>query len=654
MKKLLFSILGVLLLSFAQAQNIPFEKEYFRDREPDFKEAMQYLTKGRQLFDEGESAFRLALPYLERAYSFNKNNAELNLDIGYCLLKTSRQYDALRFFNDAKNLDRNVDPRIDYLIAFGEQLNSNWDNAIYDYKDHLLRQACKDPSEKAKTLQRIKECEYGKLLSAKPSDVEILNLGNKINSVNGDYIPLISADGKKMFFTSRRAETTGGEIDDYDGEFLEDVYYCNKETNGWGSPQNIGAPVNSKFHDAAVGLSVDGHQLIIFRGYIGNGDLFISSNNGFNWSEPESLGKEINSSSHESSACFSPDGNTLYFVSDRAGGFGGRDIWKSIRSNEKSEWGKPVNLGNTINTIEDEEGVFMHPDGRTLYFSSKGHDVIGGFDIFYANLDQGIWSTPVNMGVPINTPGDDVSFEVSTDGREAYYSSYRKEGYGEKDLYKIEFTARKEPVSKMVLLQGKVTNAETGLPLPASIEVIDLNLNQQIGKYSNDAQTGSYVISLPSGKNYGTVIYSNGYLFESENYDLSDSSAYKEVERNVKLKVIKAGNEITLQNIFFETASFNLKETSVNELNRLVELMKQYPTLKIEIAGHTDNVGSDAYNLELSQKRANAVKDFLLDKAIESERLLPIGYGMNKPKVSNDTTEGRQKNRRIELMVIAK
>ncbi len=649
-KILLFLLLNC--LNQAYSQSVPFDKAAFHANETGLKEAVQNLNKGSKLMDQSEGTYRLALPFLEKAQDFNPKNALLNLRIGLCLLKTSRQYESLSYFQTAKTLDPSIDPKLEYYIGYGNHLNSNWAEAIKSYTLYSQKLTRDEKNERIEVSQRIFECENGKKLSIDSVNVEIVNLG-KVNSSHGDYIPLLSADGKMLFFTSRRPETLGGGIDDYDGEFFEDVYFASKDSAEWRVPKNLGAPINNEGHDAAVGLSVDGHSLIIFRGDVNGGDLFLTTNNGYNWTNPVSLGVNVNSEFHESSACFSPNGRTLYFVSDREGGFGGRDIYKSNFDTDKKIWMKAENLGPVVNTINDEEGVFMHPDGKTLYFSSKGHNTIGGYDIFYSDWDGTKWSQPVNLGIPINTPGDEVFFQVSADGRTAYYSSYRLGGVGEKDLYRIDYLERTEPVTKMILLKGKVVDAETGLPIAAEIEVIDLDLNQTVGKFNNDTKTGEYLISLPAGKNYGTVITSKGYLFESENFDLLDPKGYKEVTKNVEMKPIKPGNGIVLHNIFFETGIYTLKETSKNELVRIIDLMKIYPSLKVEIQGNTDNVGGEAFNIDLSQKRANVVKDYLTVRGIDATRLVAVGNGYSKPRATNDTPEGKALNRRIEMVVIA-
>lgn len=655
MIRTLSTLVFLLLAKIGISQSVAFDKSLFPNKEKEFKSAKQSLDKGYNLMTEGESGYKLALEFLEQAQSFNPNNAKLNLNIGICLLKTNRQFDALNYFEKAKKLESTVDSKIDYYIGKGQQLNSDFSSAILSFENYKSKLKSEDVETTAETNKLLAECRNGIELSKNQVRVEIENLGSAINSESGDYIPLLSADTLRLFFTSRRPSTKGGGRDEYDGDFFEDVYYSIYQSNSWQYALNMGSPINTEFHDAAVGVSVDGHSLILFRGFEGNGDLYLSANDGFNWSTPIAFPQGINSNFHESSACFSPDGRTLYFVSDRDGGIGGRDIYKSTLMEGGLKWSDAVNLGNTINTIYDEEGVFMHPDGKTLYFSSKGHNNIGGYDIFKSTLlDNKTWSAPINLGIPVNTPGDEIFYQVSADGSTGYMSSYRKDGLGDKDIYRVKYSNSKETPSNLVLLKGVVTDEETGSPLKAQIEIVDLFSNTIVGRFNNDYKTGEYLISLPNGKNYGTVIYSNGYLFESFNFDLSDTTGYNEVRRITKLKEVKVGSEITLNNIFFNPGSVDLAETSINELNRLKKLMETYPSLKVELAGHCDNIGTEAYNMQLSQKRADTVKDFLVKQNFDPSRLVAKGYGFSRPKATNETPEGRALNRRIEMLIISK
>jgi outer membrane protein OmpA-like peptidoglycan-associated protein len=446
----------------------------------------------------------------------------------------------------------------------------------------------------------------------------------------------------------------------------------------------MGTNVNTDGHDSNCGLSADGQKFLIYKD-VNRGDVFISELEGTEWSKPDRLNKNINTDYHESSSCFSPDGNTIYFVSDKPeGGLGGRDIYKATKD-LKGRWSESINLGNVINTSLDEEGVFLHPDGKTLYFSSKGHSSMGGYDVFKSVLDEQTqtWSEPQNIGYPVNTTDDDVFFTVSASGKHAYYSSIRPGGYGEKDVYRITFLGEekrmltatednliaslsesiKEDVSaqklevqeaQLTLLKGIIFDDKTNKPISATIEIIDNTKNEVIASFKSNSVTGKYLVSMPAGKNYGISVRKEDYLFHSENFDLPKTAEYNEVTKDIKLKNIAVGNSIVLKNIFFDFNKSTLRNESENEIQQLTKLLTDVPTMKIEISGHTDNRGSDEYNKNLSNQRAKAVYNRLIEKGIDASRLTFIGYGEEKPIATNDTEDGRQLNRRTEFKVLAK
>jgi outer membrane protein OmpA-like peptidoglycan-associated protein len=294
---------------------------------------------------------------------------------------------------------------------------------------------------------------------------------------------------------------------------------------------------------------------------------------------------------------------------------------------------------------------------------------MGGYDIFYSTLNtNGMWTRPVNIGYPINTPDDDVFFVVSASGKHGYYASIRKEGFGEKDIYMITFLGEETtasvpgepahnagiPASRMAILKGVIRNANTKEPIAANIELIDLEKGEHIGKFDSDSKTGQYLVSLPAGKNYGAVAYSEGFLFESDHFNVSDTAAYSEIIMDINMKPVEEGSNIILTNIFFESGRFDLKIQSKDILDRVVKLMKDFTTIKVEISGHTDNVGKDDYNQRLSEDRAQSVVDYLVEKKISEDRLTAVGYGKTKPFATNDTAEGRAKNRRIEFKITGK
>jgi outer membrane protein OmpA-like peptidoglycan-associated protein len=656
-----------LLSGTSNAQDVPFKPESFPGKENELKNAVFNLNEGDKLYFEETPFYQLALPFYEKAYTFNPDNADLNNKLGICYLNSNNKFKAYDFFAKAYKLNPNVDPMIHYNLGRGLHLNSEWDKAIAEYTLYIATTTNDEKIKAAK--KRIAECNNGKELVKNPVNVKIENLDASVNSRFAEYTPLISADESLLFFTSRRDDTYGGDVDQTDQVYFEDIYYSVKKGVVWSSPKNLGPPVNTWSHDAAAGLSPDGHTLLVFKGDKNSGDILISKLVKGYFTKPEDAGKNINTKYHESSACLSPDGNTLYFVSDKPGGIGGRDIYKSKWNESKKEWGVAENLGDTINTKYDEEGVFMHPDGRTLYFSSQGHNTMGGYDIFYSSLNaNGSWTSPVNIGYPVNTPDDDVFFVVSASGKHGYYASIRKEGLGEKDIYMITFMEEEKvagktvsteskagiPVSRMAILKGVIRNAGTKEPLAANIELIDLEKGTHIGRFETDSKTGQYLVSLPAGKNYGAIAYSEGFLFESDNFNIPDTAAYSEIVMDIDMKPVEEGNNIILTNIFFETGRFDLKAQSKDILDRVVKLMKDFTTLKVEISGHTDNVGKDDYNQRLSEDRAQSVVDYLIEQKISKDRLTAVGYGKTKPFASNDTAEGRAKNRRIEFKITGK
>jgi outer membrane protein OmpA-like peptidoglycan-associated protein len=350
--------------------------------------------------------------------------------------------------------------------------------------------------------------------------------------------------------------------------------------------------------------------------------------------------------------------------------------------NDKGKWESAVNVGPVLNTEYDEEAVFMLPDGKTMYFSSKGHNSSGGYDIFKTTLNNGVWSKPENLGYPVNSPDNDVFFQLAANGVHAYYSTANNGGYGGQDIYRItllgpekqpamlnednllasvaapvsDFKAEKIAVAgpKMTVLKGIVRDDKTKAPLEGTIELIDNTLNEVIATFKSNSTTGKYLVSLPSGKNYGIAVKKEGYLFHSENFDLPASADYQEVEKNIDLKKVEIGQTIVLKNIFFDFDKATIRPESANELDRLIKLLTENPTLKIELGSHTDSKGSDDYNQKLSQSRSQSVVTYLIGKGISSDRLVAKGYGETMPVATNDTDAGRQENRRTEFKILSK
>ncbi len=487
---------------------------------------------------------------------------------------------------------------------------------------------------------------------------KISNPGKSINSAFQDYAPVISADGSLMIFTTRRP-VTEKEIKK-NKEAYERVFFStfNAEKNKWENAQQIKGKVNIPGrHNSAIALSNDGQRMLLYRDDAsGNGDIYESELDGEEWTQAEKLPEPVNSAGHESSASYSPDGRTIYFVSNRRGGQGGRDIWY-CKKDRNGVWGKAENLGPVVNTKDDEEGVFIHPDGKTLYFSSKGHKGYGGYDLFKTSYEKGKWTKPVNLGSEINTEGDDLYLVVTADGKVGYYASENKSQNQGKDIYRIDFIFEKYPKNsgpKLTLFKGVVIDKETFDPLESVIEITDNDKNEVISQIKSNKTTGKFLISLPSGKNYGINVRKEGYLFYSDNLIIPDTSAYKEIIKVIPLEKLNVGNKIVLKNIFYDFDKATLRPESMSELMLLVKLMNENATLKIELSSHTDSKGSDEYNLKLSQARAQSVVDYLVKNGISPTRLTAKGYGESKPIADNETEEGRQLNRRTEFTILSK
>jgi len=665
MKSLLIiiAISGIIGLgNTANAQDITFVKSNFKDRMNDFKAALKHKNMGDMYFYQ--HVYTKALTEYLSANEFNPNSVDLNCKIGECYMHSTQKINALKFFSHAYELNKDMDGYYIMLLGKSYHMLNQFEDAITYYQ-----KAKNTPSKTHKDIailsaRHIEECNFGDQMVLHPVNVVVVDLSKEINTEHQEYVPVITADHSEMFFTSRRPENVGGHMDLVIADYFEDIYHSVKKDGKWEKARNLGMPVNSDRHDATVGLSVDGSKLILYRDdEKGIGNVFMSKRDGLTWTEPEALPSPINSKNHETSACFDHTGNTIYFVSDRKNGQGGKDIYYS-KKNAEGKWGEAVNLGPIVNTIYDEDAIFMHADGKTLYFSSKGHSTMGGFDIFKTVLNKGIWSKPVNLGFPVNSPDDDVCFVLSADGESGYYTSDKVNGEGLRDIYKITFldVIKEHNRPKLTLLKGTITDKETGEPLKATFEVYDNDLGELIGTFESNSATGKYILSLPSGHHYGINVASKGYLFHSENVDLPETKLYEEVTDNIGLDRLKIGKKVVLNNIFYDYGKASIRKTSHSELNKVVKLMNGNPDLKLEMSAHTDSRGGDSFNKKLSQERAQSVVDFLKSKGIKSARLVAVGYGEKMLVISDSEIEKisdeeeqeklHQLNRRTEFKII--
>ena len=501
-----------------------------------------------------ESMFNVALPIWLDLLSQKPDNSNINYKIGVCYIhsgnekkkalehlkkaieKTSSNYDP---FNTAEDKAPN---EAHFYLARAYHLNYELDLAMTHY--NTLKEKITKKHYLFNELEHFtKQCVYAKEAVAKPVNIDVQNLSNAINTVYPEYSPVLSLDESTIYFTSRRLRNDSSNYfikDVNDGMYYEDIYVSNNYDGAWTEPELLN--INTEGHEATINISVDGQTLFIYKDDNGNGNLYFSTLNDNEWSTPKLLGSDINTDAQETHVSVTPDGNTLYFVSDRKGGIGGQDVYFCNKL-PNGEWAKAQNIGNAINTPYNEDGIFIHPDGKTMYFSSQGHTSIGGFDVFYSikNEETGIWSTPVNLGYPVNSTDDDVFFVTSADGKRGYYSSFQEKGYGEKDIYQISLTdAEEKPLTLLTGILRVIGEKET--PSDAQI-VITNNLDGGlIGIYKPRKKDGKFSIILEPNIDYHIVYSALGFKHEEDLF-IPEVSSFKEINRGIDLQDIIFGNQ---------------------------------------------------------------------------------------------------------------
>ena len=472
-----------------------------------------------------------------------------------------------------------------------------------------------------------------------------VNAGDAINTTEPEYFPSLTIDGKELVFTRVL------------GRRNEDFFNTKKNEQGQWEPSGpMAGSVNTPFNEGAQNISQDGQWLVFTAcnrpdGF-GSCDLYISYLDERGWSEAMNLGNRINTDQWESQPCLSPDKRDLYFASRRPGGLGGSDIYVShLQPNGK--WGEPENLGPGINTPGDEQSPFIHADNQTLYFVSNYWPGYGNDDLFLARRGPGgDWSKPENLGYPINTINNDATLFITADGKTAYYASDRADGKGSLDIYSFELREDVRPI-RTLWVTGQVFDANTKKGLPSLVELTDVATGTVLSQLQTD-ERGHYLVTLPLGKIYAFNVNRKGYLFYSDHFNMSGNQADSTYRKDIPLQPIEVNASFVLNNIFFPVNEFSLQPESRTELDRLVKLLEENPGIRIEISGHTDNVGKPGDNLVLSNNRADAVKKYLISKGIAETRLLAKGYGETRPVAENNTEAGRAKNRRTEVKVLSR
>lgn len=543
-----------------------------------------YCQANNQLFRRAQNEvdlghFQSALILFKQLDSLESNNAYYNFFLGICYLNTKSNYSkAIEAFGfTIKNIsekETEILPQAYLNLGKTYELCDRFDEAIAIF-EKLTTNESSEKTLVENANREIEICKNAKKLIQNPVMVNIENLGNGINSKYSDYAPIIKTDESMLIFTSKREESTGG-VQDENGQYLEDIYFIQKdEVNKWSSPKNIGSPINTTDNDATVALSVDGEKLFLYRGK--NGGIWTSDKKGTEWSAPKKLGRNINSGNSETSASISFDGKTIYFVSSRPGGYGGKDIYKSEMT-ENGEWGPPMNLGSGINTTFDEESPFIHPDNKTLYFSSQGHNSMGGFDIFKTELINNQWTEPQNMGYPINSSSDDIHFILSAKGGNGYYASNRPGGFGEEDIYRITFPKSNIPLT---MIRGSIILDEKKT-FNVKIKIIDKETNDQVKYvYNPNPETGDYLMIFPPGKNYQMIVDAEGYSSFLINLYIPNQTYFYELYQTMYLKSIAPlgsaiGQGVSIENSFYDVRdSIKTSKGSQNQDSLLLSLIDE-------------------------------------------------------------------------------
>jgi outer membrane protein OmpA-like peptidoglycan-associated protein len=502
------------------------------------------------------------------------------------------------------------------------------------------------------------------MLAEEEEGLAVENLGPGVNTEQGEFRPILAADGNTLYFSRNCGTCDGG----------EDIFVSRWDGISWGWATKIKGPISTRSQEMPTGLSSDGNTLLIFGNYpgsLGRGDIFYAERSADCWTDVKPYPPPVNSGFFDSEATMSADGKTVFFVSERPGGvgefhkkddfshggYGGNtDIYVAVETTNGTE---VINLGEVINTPYSEFSPFLHPDGKTLYFSSDGHYGLGGLDVFKATRLSAdswtAWSTPVNLGKEINSPYNDWGYQVNTTGEKAYFSAPgRPEGLGGNDIYAITMPVQTKPEA-VVTVAGTVSDP-AGQPLAADLQWNDLDKQQAVGQNRSDPQTGKYFIPLPVGRQYSYSAEKKGYIGKSENFDLRGMKENSQYQLDIILyplaQLMKGEVAIRINNIFFDFNKYVLRKESAMELDRWVNFFHENSALQVEIQGHTDSVGSDAYNRKLSESRARAVQDYLVAKGVVQSSIPIKGYGESRPVATNSTPEGRQMNRRVEVKFI--
>ncbi|AQG78668.1 flagellar motor protein MotB [Spirosoma montaniterrae] len=617
-------------------------------------------AKAKQLYDQsiklfGERRANEAIPFMEQALKEDPNFADAHLKLGQLYEFTKRYEPAITAYRNAVRLQPDSPASgAAYQSLSNTLLRLGRYSEAIPYLEKFQTLFAAQSAQGQRIARQLETARFGQDALQHPQTVDPKPLSSVLQTTPSQYFPVLTADEQTLVFTVLKPE----------GD--EDLMTASFNGETWSPPISLSPNINTPENEGTPSLSADGRMLVFTacqgRKGFGSCDLYVSRKTGDSWSTPDNLGPTVNTRYYESQPALSADGRQLYFVSDRPGGRGRRDIWRSDLD-ATGNWTEPVNLGESVNTPQNEASPFLHANGQSLFFASDGHVGMGGYDLFVSDFDVSSgWSAPSNLGYPINTSEDQASLFVAANGTRAYYSyEEQKEGVSQKSrLYAFDLPETlRERVKPVSYLKGIIADARTKKPLPATVELIDLKTNAVVSRVQADAQTGQYTAILPTGGEYALYVNMPGYLFKSLSFDFTqrtkgERSVGTGVALSVPLEPAVSGATAkeTLNNLFFETGRYDLADKSRTELDRLSAFLKANPAVKVEISGHTDDRGDAAANLTLSQKRAQSVVAYLTGAGIDAGRIRAVGYGKTRPLAPNTSDENRRQNRRIEWRVL--
>jgi len=694
--KMLFLVTFLLFISpLMRSQTIiKVNKKEFKNDKTGFREAWKHISTGDDFYTAKGIWYGSAYDEYLKAVAYNGANPELNYKTGVSALFSDNKENAAGFL--LKAIQEGSDLTEDVLLLTGRALQyaGRYTEAIEKLNAYLNAPGKKPKESVINAKKYLEECGAALEVTKDTLRVGFRNMGSNINSNADEYAEIFSADRKTIYFASRR-ELSKSSNAYKDGKFDENIFFSSLNNGMWMFATTAGKNLTSGLCEAPLYLSPTGEELYIYVGYENDGNIKVSEKKKSKWKSPENVPFKINSGKTESSMTISPSGNEVWFVSGvRKDGLGGKDIYMIKKLNER-KWSKPVNAGSAINTPYDEESLRFSLRGDTLWFGSKGHNTIGGFDIFFSAKDStGNWTKAANIGYPVNTPWDELFFNPAGDSDSIFYfASNRPGSMGGLDIFEgwkiapepviipppVEVAPPKpdtivvrdtvvvikeivqapppvvvpEPPKETGLyLIGQIKDSETGDPVMAKIDVIDLSTDMVVGTTASSDVDGGYRIKLPEKKSYMVDLRGSGFLSDMKRINIPANYAEDVYKLDATLIKVKVGKKVVLNNILFETGKSILTTSSYTEIDRLVGILQDSPQMKIEISGHTDNTGSLDLNNRLSQSRAQAVVEYLVQKGIDRSRLEFKGYGPSQPIADNTTAAGRTKNRRVEFKIL--